>query len=686
MSTNELTRLYDELPVEATHPLHSSSEKSLSVLKELLSVTGRMFDSIGSHHEVQYSDPKFVSLLRQQTNIAQAIRQSELSVRDTARALRERAGVSTRFGEDIPATRDAIPGWVVSRVEAWGRSAGMEAFRDEDQGRRIALALAGKVIVIDIEFAVSAEAEDTTIRVVSVKNSYAVPSGESANPTGNTGGSTSLDGFLAVVLQKFIDLVEKPLDDQNPIAAAQVGSRLSQHLGYLMRLDALAVQEGDAGLRWFTSIDNLASTAERFATVEARELGSSLSLAQAPLDIFLARARPLPLPYLLAPSLSFLVHLSPAAYLTLLRKSPAGPVSSRGDLPQLDVPFAHLRDYVRSHAAGVTLATLRVASGSPPSSRVNDVISTLPPGRPTFALVAGPSGSSPDHAFPLPNAQIPGAGVRWILDFTADGKDQGGIVMSQSRLREIERVVNPSSHDVNIDAHEMMNVGGGSWLDLLLDPGSTKLPPERYIAVYTSPSSKHPPLQLRLTSPEEPGFVLQHVPVSNLQQAWAVLEIVREQCWLNETLRICTWFPEGYGAPPESPIPDIDESYEATQAELEAVLNGTITPRKIPVNVVISSPTTDLSVLGPSTSPFPTRITMVAPDPSPMHAPGLGSGMLEISVMLDARAARGVRVEIGSGMGVGMGTGMDQDVLEEVCRRGGIMGLAGRAWAAAKMG
>lgn len=35
----------------------------------------------------------------------------------------------------------------------------------------------------------------------------------------------------------------------------------------------------------------------------------------------------------------------------------------------------------------------------------------------------------------------------------------------------------------------------------------------------------HPPLRLRLSSPNEAGFLLGKVPVRSLQEAWGVLEV-----------------------------------------------------------------------------------------------------------------------------------------------------------------
>jgi hypothetical protein len=91
-----------------------------------------------------------------------------------------------------------------------------------------------------------------------------------------------------------------------------------------------------------------------------------------------------------------------------------------------------------------------------------------PSAQPTFAL--GPSGATLDHIFPLPRSQSSDNPIRWILDFTTDGKSQGGVVMSQSRLREIERLANPLSNDVSMDVDipGMIPAGGGSWIDILV--------------------------------------------------------------------------------------------------------------------------------------------------------------------------------------------------------------------------
>ncbi len=49
----------------------------------------------------------------------------------------------------------------------------------------------------------------------------------------------------------------------------------------------------------------------------------------------------------------------------------------------------------------------------------------------------------------------------------------------------------------------------------------------------TSPSSVHPPLQLRLAAPEEPGFFLEKIPVRNLKDVWGILEVYRLRYRIN---------------------------------------------------------------------------------------------------------------------------------------------------------
>ena len=180
----------------------------------------------------------------------------------------------------------------------------------------------------------------------------------------------------------------------------------------------------------------------------------------------------------------------------------------------------------------------------------------------------------------------------------------------------------------------------------------------------------HPPLRLTLSTPDEPGLLLERVQVYNMQGVWAVLEIVRDQCWLNETLNGISWMPEAIAGPPVTEDPDTG----ATEEELRALLSGqlkphfaslapnitsgTYMPRSIPVNVYVLAPAAGIGLTFPERPPMP--------------------GMVMISVVLNGAAGATVKVQGAMGADVQMST------LEESVRRGGTLGLPGRVWAASQ--
>ena len=187
------------------------------------------------------------------------------------------------------------------------------------------------------------------------------------------------------------------------------------------------------------------------------------------MDVFLLRSHSLALPYLTAPSISFLIHLSPSAYISLIRNS-----VEQSAYPFLDISPVHLRKGLNNITKGVTLATLRLeqlpgAPLYPGSISMPDVTS-----RPTFPLC--PSASRLDHLFPhvdnfgvalnTPGATPSEPPYAWILDFTGNGK-RSGVVMNQSRMKEIELVVNPLSVGNALGAVADM-LSPGSWIDLLV--------------------------------------------------------------------------------------------------------------------------------------------------------------------------------------------------------------------------
>ncbi|KAH9166258.1 hypothetical protein EDB89DRAFT_2076031 [Lactarius sanguifluus] len=293
--------------------------------------------------------------------------------------------------------------------------------------------------------------------------------------------------------------------------------------------------------------------------------------------------------------------------------------------PTSDIPSTHLYNCLSADhpPMGVTRATLTLVPLSalphtPPSSP-----DPFPSGRPSFPLAPNAIGFSYD--FPLPTG--PDAGkYGWVLGFGA------GIVISRSRMLEIARAVQPQGLSYP-GTGPSLSFMTGSWMDMLV-----------------SPTNMHPPLRLTPTAPDEPGFLLERVQVYNMQEAWAVLEIVQEQCWLNEVLNGIAWMPEVIVGPPLGDNPDA----EATEEDLRAFLSGTYTPVSIPVTVYVA----------------PAAVVLTFPERPPMP------GMISISALLNGPAGATVEVQGAMGADIQMAT------LEEAVRRGGALGLPGRVWAA----
>lgn len=110
---------------------------------------------------------------------------------------------------------------------------------------------------------------------------------------------------------------------------------------------------------------------------------------------------------------------------------------------------------------------------------------------------------------------------------------------------------------------------------------------------------------------------------------------------------------------------------------------GMNAPTKIPVNIYIPTPpvdddqlfgTADIDIgmgLPQHTDHPTTKIVLRAPEPPP------GFGMFEIAVEYSSLRPRGVVLKIEGALSADI----DIDMAEEVCRRGGLLGLPGRVWA-----
>ncbi|KAH9013577.1 hypothetical protein EDB85DRAFT_2158086 [Lactarius pseudohatsudake] len=564
----------DIIQTSGLHSFSSSSDKTIAFLHSLLDITARVAHSVTLHSTTAVSDSRTVSLLREQSTGQHLLHLSRIQVAKTISAAQERRRSDTWY--DGPSDDSST----LARISAWSSAVGMQAFPEAAAGT---LVLGGKVLVLDVAL----------IPEPTVHASYAGSAEGRDSPT--------MDAFFS----RLVSGVSKGGD----------GRRLRDALGYLMRLDELAAHEGNGGARWFSEVDALAKELAKFTQAEAAFLAHPWSQAK-------IRASERAHALMLNPTGLRDLRLFLSTFFYSVRSSDYIPTDTA---PYIRYPI-HPPLYCLSEdhpPIGVTRATLTLVPLSalphtPPCSA-----DPLLSGRPSFPLAPNAIGFSYD--FPLPAG--PDAGkYGWVLGFGA------GIVISQSRMLEIARVVQPQELSYP-GTGPSLSFMTGSWVDTLLNSEGA-LSSERYTATYVSPTNMHPPLRLTLTAPDEPGFLLERVQVYNMQEAWAVLEIVREQCWLNEVLNGIAWMPEVVVGPPVGDNPDA----EATEEELRALLSGTYTPLSIPVNVYVDFP------------------------------------------RAAAHARNGATVEVQGAMGADV----QMATLEEAVRRGGALGLPGRVWAASQ--
>lgn len=179
------------------------------------------------------------------------------------------------YGELIPLDSSAVVDWCISRIETWGKAANMEIFKEEEKDGRLTLVLGGRVLVIDVELATRRTSSDPMMRVSSVKTSHALPHGTSGNALAERSGS--LDAFLRDSWNAYFETVQRDSPD-NSMKAAQIAKDINAHFAYLMKLDGLASQEGDDGIRWFNDIGLMCGIAERVLEVETASIAKRVIL------------------------------------------------------------------------------------------------------------------------------------------------------------------------------------------------------------------------------------------------------------------------------------------------------------------------------------------------------------------------------------------------------------------------
>lgn len=156
--------------------------------------------------------------------------------------------------------------WCIDQLVAWGTSVGMETYPNKDT-HAVTVVLAGKVLVIDVEFAIDQKNDSLNprLRVSNVKTSNALLAGASNEST-----SPFLDAFLMDGLTRYCQEMQKPEEIRDPQFAALIRKGLVSQLQYLVILDRLASRKNDGGIRWFTDLDVLHSILEPLTTREAQ--------------------------------------------------------------------------------------------------------------------------------------------------------------------------------------------------------------------------------------------------------------------------------------------------------------------------------------------------------------------------------------------------------------------------------
>jgi hypothetical protein len=178
--------------------------------------------------------------------------------------LRERRGVE--YGEDIISGPNFIS-WFLQRIEQIAKSAGMDVFCENESNGKVTATLAGKVIVLDIEFHIKQFEGTEKIVLSTLKSTHAAPVDASATSTSTLSTSgVSLDTFLVTVLQHYLSALQKTEAELDNVQVARLGESLQSHLRYIMKLDNLAQRQGS---RWFTEVDDLYSVAAQIVPKEA---------------------------------------------------------------------------------------------------------------------------------------------------------------------------------------------------------------------------------------------------------------------------------------------------------------------------------------------------------------------------------------------------------------------------------
>ncbi|QRW24141.1 amino acid permease [Rhizoctonia solani] len=606
---NLLLRVGAALPSSDPQDMHAYATRAPSqqFLREILDVTQSVSNALVTMLPV--SDSKIISLLKEHATHDQVVFEI-LSYHEL------------KYGPRVPKWK----------------------YQSDENGQNT-LTCAGSAVVLDLTFEKSvAGADHHSIRLVSLKSSY--PTTSESAPV--TQPPNTVEDLLGADITAYINEVTR--EGADATKAAQLAWRVMAHIRYIMLLDSQAAQEaknGGTGARWFAEVGILSPKVIDLACQEAAGLASQLGAPKAPLDIFLRRAHAFPLINLNSPSISFLIGMTPISYLSLLKASTnhvEGPPSD--PQPNIDIPNNLLRRFVAQHPTppGITTCNLIVVSGNQSNSEPTH---PTPPRIPYFPLLGVSSMPSQSHAFPLPDGDS-----SWVLDFGAKG-----LVMRRSAMQALVQALgHVGDIDVTLSGMGFMNLGMGlisgenpGWVSMLLQKRS-RIITEHLYTTQTSPNRLYPPIHLTLRVPNEAGFVLGRVRVRNMAEVWTILEIVREQCWLNNTISSYVW----------EETPQHTDTLEAPG--LENLLSGKFL--SIPTQMNISTGSAPLSLL------------LQFPVPCKGGVPSV----VQLMASYDPTAPRGTRIQFGaldSKLPVTETLGQFENQVDEVVRRAGPLAAVG---------
>jgi hypothetical protein len=191
----------------------------------------------------------------------------EKGVQHLVDSLRARSGVD--YGETLPLNAADVPNWCIQQLIAWGALLGMEAFQENQGGSTVVMG--GKVLVIDIDFAIHRTHPIPKLEVVNVKTSNALLA---ANSNSNSRTSALLDCFLLDGIRDYCEEMQKDEDLRDSQRAGALRRRMVEPLKYLVLLDGLASQKEGGGIRWFTDVDELHPVLIELARSEAQTVAA----------------------------------------------------------------------------------------------------------------------------------------------------------------------------------------------------------------------------------------------------------------------------------------------------------------------------------------------------------------------------------------------------------------------------